>query len=145
MATIKSLMARKNEILEQLSGLGEMRKGSIVEQYLEAKKQDGTIVRRGPYILYSYKDKGKTVSRRLPDSMTADLYRKQISEYRRFEGLCEELTKTSQKICDRSGPHGHDDTLSRKKNGPGHQGRSRAGNRRLDCSDLHCKEARRAV
>lgn len=118
MATIKSLMARKREILEELRGLGEMRKGSIVEQYLEAKKQDGTIVRRGPYILYSYKDKGKTVSRRLPDSMTADLYRTQIREYRRFEGLCEELATTSQQICDRSGPHGHDATLSRKKKRP---------------------------
>jgi hypothetical protein len=118
MATLKSLMARKREILEQLSGVGEMRKGSIVEQYLEAKKQDGTIVRRGPYILYSYKEKGKTVSRRLPDSITADLYRKQIREYRRFEGLCEALTTTSQQICDRSGPHGQDATLSRKKKRP---------------------------
>jgi len=118
MATLKSLMARKSELLEQLSGLGEMRKGSIVEQYLEATKQDGTIVRRGPYILYSYKEKGRTVSRRLPDSMTADLYRTQISAYRRFEGLCEELANISQQICDWSGPHGHDATRSRKKKQP---------------------------
>ena len=118
MDTLKRLMARKSEIMKQLSEVGEMRKGSIVEQYLEAKKQDGTIVRRGPYMLYSYKAKGKTVSRRLPDSMTADLYRTQIREYRRFEGLCEELTTTSQQICGRSGPHGQDATLSRKKKRP---------------------------
>jgi len=118
MATLKRLMARKNEILEQLSGLGEMRKGSLVEQYLEATKQDGTVVRRGPYMLYSYKEKGKTVSRRLPDSMTADRYRTQIREYRRFERLCEELANTSQQICDWSGPHGHDAISLRKKKRP---------------------------
>jgi hypothetical protein len=118
METINSLRARKRELLEQINGLGEMRKGSIVEQYMEAEKQDGTIVRRGPYILYSYKDKGKTVSRRLPDLITATLYRDQIGAYRTFQGLCDELTITSQKICDRLEPPGTDETLSRKKKRP---------------------------
>jgi hypothetical protein len=118
METINSLRARKRELLEQINGLGEMRKGSIVEQYMEAEKQDGTIVRRGPYILYSYKEKGKTVSRRLPDLITATLYRDQISEYRTFEGLCDELTRTSQKICDRLEPPETDETRSRKKKRP---------------------------
>lgn len=132
METSTSLRARKRELLEQINGLGEMRKGSIVEQYMEAEKQDGTIVRRGPYLLYSYKDKGKTVSRRLPDLITATLYREQISAYRTFEGLCDELTRTSQKICDRLEPPGAEETLSRKKNGPGHQGRDRARDGRSD-------------
>ena len=132
MNTVQGLKAKKKEILEQINALGEMRKGSIVQQYVEAKKQDGTIVQRGPYLLYSYKEKGKTVSRRIPDSTTADFYRDQIRVFRKFEDLCEELTRISQQICDLLEPDDINATISGKKNGGCYQRRGCAGNRGID-------------
>jgi hypothetical protein len=72
----------------------------VVDQFLEAKRKGGVVVRLGPYPLYSYNDKGKTVSRRLPGPSAAEVYRKQIGEFRKFRRLCEQLVDVSQQICE---------------------------------------------
>ncbi len=101
MGTMSELRETKRQILQGIVELTDMRKGSVVEQYVEAKRKDGRLVRRGPYFLYSYKDKGKTISRRLLNPLAAEICREEIREFRKFEQLCEELADVSQRICDR--------------------------------------------
>ena len=100
MTHLETLRTRRKEILKELAMLEQMRRGSVVEQFVETVKKDGTKTRRGPYALYSYKEKKKTVSRRLTDPKLAGFYRKQIQAFRRFQELASELTSLSEKISD---------------------------------------------
>ncbi len=99
MKQVESLRNRRKEILEELSQLERIRRGSLVEQYVEATRKDGTKTRRGPYMLYSYKEKGKTVSRRLTNPEEIPVYRKQIDGFRRFQELTGELRAIGEKLC----------------------------------------------
>ena len=100
MAESESLHARRTVLLRELAGLGEMRRGSLVEQFVETVKADGSKGRRGPYVLYSYKDKGRTISRRITDNGQVRVYHKQIQAFRRFQELVSELTSVSERLCD---------------------------------------------
>ena len=98
MAEVGRLKSRWHRLLDELAELSEMRRGSIVEQVMEIAAADGTKTKRGPYVLYSYKEKGKSVSRRLHDPALVDTYRKQIGTFRRFQGLVQELVSIGEKI-----------------------------------------------
>lgn len=100
MAGIETLQARREGLIRELAGLAEMRRGSLVEQYVETVKSDGCKGRRGPYVLYSYKEKGKTVSRRITAPEQVGIYRNQIQAFRRFEEVVSELTSVSERLCD---------------------------------------------
>ena len=108
MDSLDTMKERKKELLDKIRGLKDMRQGSVVEQYFEAKSRDGSVMRQGPYLLYSYKAKGKTISRRLSGGAMAERYQEEIGEYRRFEELCAELVETSHKICDLKGEESDD-------------------------------------
>lgn len=77
-----------------------MRRGSVVEQVYESVGKDGTKVRRGPYPLYSFKEKGKTVSRRIKDPKLKTRYEEQIGAFRRFQELTAQLVRIGEQIAD---------------------------------------------
>lgn len=97
---LQELLKQRQRILDELSSLERMRRGSIVEQFLEVKDKRGKTVRRGPYPLYSYKEHGRTVSRRLRSSQEVETYRKEISAFRRFEELTAELRRLGEALCE---------------------------------------------
>lgn len=94
------LIHRREVIIEELKGLDEMRRGSVTEQYQERILPNGEKVRRGPYPLYTYKEKGRTISRRLKSEAEVLQYRRQIQNYRRFEELTRELLLIGEQLCD---------------------------------------------
>ena len=100
MSELESLQARRTALIRELAGMGDMRRGSLVEQFVETVKADGSKGRRGPYVLYSYKDKGRTVSRRITDPGQVRVYRKQIQVFRRFQELISEWTWVSERLGD---------------------------------------------
>jgi len=100
MDRIEQLRAKRKQLLEELGTLDEVRRGSVVEQFVEAVRKDGTTVRRGPYVLYSFKDKGKTVSRRVTDRGQVGVYRKQIGAFRRFQEVVKELVSIGEQLSD---------------------------------------------
>jgi hypothetical protein len=100
MTQLERLRLRRNEILKEIASLEQIRRGSVVEQFIETVKADGSVVRRGPYALYSYKEKKKTFSRRVSDPELVKVYRKQINAFRRFQELNAELTSIGEKISD---------------------------------------------
>jgi len=100
MAKLENLLEKKTNIMAEMMNLKEMRRGSVVEQFYELKRKDGSIVRRGPYYLYSYKEKGKTISRRLSGLAEAEQVREQIEQFRRFEQLTSEFVSVNHAICE---------------------------------------------
>jgi hypothetical protein len=61
------LQQQRQQLLQQLSGLQELRRGSLTEQFLMVKRQNGSRVKRGLYPLLTRKQGQKTVSLRLTD------------------------------------------------------------------------------
>lgn len=100
MAKLEELRKRRQEILVELGNLEQVRRGSVTEQYVEATRKDGTKVRRGPYPLYTFKEKGKTVSRRIKDPKRVSVYEEQIQGFRRFQELTAELREIGEQISD---------------------------------------------
>jgi len=100
MPRIEQLRARRKEIVETLASLEQIRRGSVTEQYVEHERKDGSIARRGPYALYSFKEKGKTISRRLKSDEEVKACREQIGRFRRFRKLVEELVRIGEEISD---------------------------------------------
>jgi len=100
MATLEELRRERKQLLEELTQLEEIRRGSVVEQFVESTRRDGSKSRRGPYILYSYKEKRKTISRRLPDRNEAARYRHQIEGFRRFQEVMSRLLEIGEQISE---------------------------------------------
>lgn len=100
MNTLPSLLQKRQQIIEELGNLGPVRRGSITEQHYESTLADGRKVRRGPYLLYSYKEKQRTVSCRLTDGAQVSMYRQQIAAYRQFQRLTSELVAVGERIAD---------------------------------------------
>jgi heme oxygenase len=101
MEGLAALQDRKRQLIEQIRRLGDFRRGSIVEQYIQTKRKDGSVVRNGPYILYSFKDKEqKTVARRIHRGEEENRYRRQIEAFRTYEALSAELVDICHRICD---------------------------------------------
>src|SRR5260370_41566991 len=79
-----NLRQQRQQLLQQLSGLQELRRGSLTEQFLMVKRKDGSRVKRGPYPLLTRKDGQKTVSRRLTDPALAT---RQTPDFEAWENL----------------------------------------------------------
>jgi len=91
---------RRRELLEELAAIEQMRRGSLCPQVFEATRKDGSKVYRGPYVVYTYKERGKTVSRRVTNPDHLPRYQEQIDSFRRFEALTGELVRIGEKISD---------------------------------------------
>jgi hypothetical protein len=98
MSQIEQLRARRKEVLAELAGLERIRRGSVVDQYVEAVGRDGTRRQRGPYPVHTFKEKGRTVSRRLRSAEDAQRCRGQIAGFRRFQELVGELLTLGEKL-----------------------------------------------
>ena len=117
MTGMEKLESQRQRVLKELAELGEMRRGSISEQFVESIGRDGVKKRRGPYYVHTYKEKGKTVSRRLTNPDQVALCRKQIDAFRRFQELTAELLRIGERAGDLvlSGEEGKKTSRSRSK------------------------------
>ena len=100
MTTMRQLEKRRAQILEEMAQLGPMRRGSVYEQTLSRRRADGTVGRRGPYALCTWKDGGKSCGKRLHNDEEVALYRRQIETLRGFEQLAVELVAVSEQMAD---------------------------------------------
>lgn len=98
MKTIEQLETERQSILKELGELSEIRRGTISQQFVESIGKDGTKKRRGPYFLYTYKEKGKTVSRRLTSSQQVEMCQGQIQAYHNFQELTTRLLEVGEQI-----------------------------------------------
>ena len=100
MDTFAKLTRRRAQILDEITALGPMRRGTVNEQLLPCRRADGSVGRRGPYLTYTFKQGGKTSGKHLRNPEEADLYQSQIANFRRFQELSAELVQVSQTLAD---------------------------------------------
>ena len=63
--TSAAIRQEREQVLKELAGLEQIRRGSVTEQRIATVGPDGAQRTRGPYPLYTFKEDGKTFSRRL--------------------------------------------------------------------------------
>lgn len=98
MEKIAELEARREQILKEMRGMRAMRKGSVMEQYLKARKTGREEpVLRGPYWLYTRKEKGKSVGQRLSREQ-AGRYQEEVQAFHRFQSLCNEYAQITEQL-----------------------------------------------
>ena len=94
------LELRRKGLLNELSSLDQMRRGSITEQCFTSKRKDGSTIRCGPYPLFTRKVGKKTVSQRLSDPGLLPVYRLQVANMRRFEFIMTQLVEIGEQLSD---------------------------------------------
>ena len=100
---IERLQARIETIKKHLAALGEIRPGSLSEQYNVCGtpgcrcKDPENPKKHGPYYQLSYTHKGRSTSEFVKKADVA-LVRRQIKNYRTFKKLTEEWVDISVKI-----------------------------------------------
>ncbi len=100
MSVLSKLREARQEILAQIALLEEMRRGSVIRQFLKIKlkgRRKPTL--SGPYALLTFKQKGKTVSRRLHDLEEIRRLEQQVENYHIFQQLCRRLVEIGEAIC----------------------------------------------
>ena len=99
MDPIQQLEARRNAILEEMRSIRSMRRGTINEQYFQTdlKGRKG-MVHQGPYYVLSKRGGQKTVSRRLRSAAELEEAQKDVAEYKRFLGLCQEFERLTARL-----------------------------------------------
>jgi hypothetical protein len=95
-----NLEQQRRQLLQQLSGLQQLRRGSLTEQFLKVKRTDDSTVKRGPYPLLTRKEGPKTVSFRLRDPELLPVYRAQIQTMRQFETVVGQLVRVGEELSD---------------------------------------------
>jgi hypothetical protein len=106
MNTVEQLQQERTRIMQEMLNISCARKGSVTEQYFPVMKDGApTNEKRGPYWIFSTKQGGKTVSKRLTTSTALAHARREISNHRqlqelfhRFEELTEQLGILAQEL-----------------------------------------------
>jgi hypothetical protein len=99
MDTVQQLEARRNGILEQMRSIRSMRRGTINEQYFKTRlKGRKGMVHQGPYYVLSRREEKGTVSRRLRSAAGLQQAQKDVAEYKRFLGLCQEFERLTARL-----------------------------------------------
>lgn len=101
MPILSKLRQTRQEIFTQIASIEEMRRGSVVRQFLKIKLKRGRkITLTGPYALFTFKQKGRTVSRRLHDVEEIRRLEHQVENYHIFQQLCRRLVEIGEAICE---------------------------------------------
>jgi len=99
MDTVQQLEARRNAILEEMRSIRSMRRGTVNEQYFKTRlKGRKGIVHQGPYYVLSRREGEKTVSKRLRSVAELEQVRRDVGQYKRFLGLCQEFERLTARL-----------------------------------------------
>jgi len=101
---LEMLLDRRQQLLDEIAAIGDLRPGSIVERYRKCGKPNCHCAQRrdgghGPSWGVTWAVGGKTRNRTIPESALSQV-REEIDEYHRFKSLSTELIEVSERICD---------------------------------------------
>ena len=99
METVQELEVGRDAILQEMRSIRSMRRGTINEQHFKARlKGRKGMVLQGPYYVLSRREGEKTVSKRLRSPAELERARKDVAEYKRFMGLCQEFERLTARL-----------------------------------------------
>src|SRR5437763_15806263 len=102
--SLETLERQRAEILRQMQQLGDMRRGSVVEQYLRCGKSPCCCKRRGhpghgPYFALTCKVAGKTKTRQLRAGPGLEKGRREVHAFHRFREVNERVLHIDEAVC----------------------------------------------
>ena len=102
--TVLALEDARSELLGQISRLGDLQPGSVVEFMARCSKPNCHCARprdpgHGPHFRFTRKVKGKTVSKTLSDPVELRKVQSEVNEYHRLRQLSQQLVEVNEKIC----------------------------------------------
>ena len=101
MSVLSKLRQTRQQVLTQIALIEEMRRGSVIRQFLKIKlKGQSKPSLAGPYALFTLKQKGQTVSRRLRDLDEIRRLEYYVDNYHTFQRLCRQLVEIGEAICE---------------------------------------------
>jgi len=103
---LETLERQRMEILTQMQQLGDMRRGSVVEQYPPCGKSPCCCKKpghpgHGPYFALTCKVEGKTKTRQLRAGPVLEKVRREVHAFHYFRELSERLIEINEAICER--------------------------------------------
>jgi len=98
------LERQKADVLREIAGLGDLRRGSITTTSGKCGKPTCHCAKpddpgHGPNHRLTRKVKGKTVTETFSSPAALRKAEREVAEFHRFQGLCEEVVVVSEKIC----------------------------------------------
>jgi len=100
MSVLSKLRQARQGILTQIALIEEMRRGSVIRQFVKIRlKGQSKPTLAGPYVLFTLKHKGRTVSRRVRDLDEIRRLEHQVENYHTFQRLCRQLLEIGETIC----------------------------------------------
>jgi hypothetical protein len=98
MTLFSELVARRSEILGEISGIWSMRKGVLNAIYQKVAHKNGDVAVKGPYYVLTRKGAGgKTVSQSIPAAEVAYV-RQEAEKYKKFRQLSDEFVAVCEEI-----------------------------------------------
>ena len=103
-ASLSELEAQRERLKLQLSGLGDLRPGSLVERFRKCGKPNCHCARpgepgHGPSWSLTHDVKGKTATKIIPKAFVPQT-REHIAEYQRLRHITSELVTVNEQICE---------------------------------------------
>jgi len=102
---IHPLETERDDILRQMTRLGDMRKGSITEAFRCCGKSACACSApdhpgHGPYFAFTTKVAGKTKTVQLRAGPRLDKFQREVETYKQFRALSEKLIEVNQALCE---------------------------------------------
>jgi len=103
---LPALEKDRSEVLRQISHLGDLRPGSIVEFMGRCSKPNCHCAQpgdpgHGPNFRLTCKVKGKTVAETLSSPAALHKAQREVAEFRKFQRLSAQLVEVNEAICQR--------------------------------------------
>ena len=103
---LPALEKDRSEVLRQISHLGDLRPGSIVEVMGRCSKSNCHCAQpgdpgHGPNFRLTRKVKGKTVAETLSSPAALHKAQREVAEFRKFQRLSAQLVEVNEAICQR--------------------------------------------
>jgi hypothetical protein len=103
---LPALEKNRSEVLRQISHLGDLRPGSIVEVMGRCSKSNCHCAQpgdpgHGPNFRLTRKVKGKTVAETLSSPAALHKAQREVAEFRKFQQLSAQLVEVNEAICQR--------------------------------------------
>jgi hypothetical protein len=103
--SVETLAKRRDELKARLNQIRDMRPGSLWPRFRKCGKPTCHCAKEGspshgPVWTLTWKAKGKTVARIIPEGPATERTREQIAEFRQFQEITQELVEVSGLLCD---------------------------------------------